>query len=204
MSNKPSHGTLCPACGEGNLSSSSNLAPLSYKGVEEDVPYYFSSCDSCGSELADKSDIVKNNRIANAFYKKVDGFLSGTDLKQLRKHYGLTQEQSALLFGGGKVAFSRYENDDICQSSAMDSLIRLCLDNPYNFILLAKNKKVSLSSEIHDRIESEYYQGIKRNAAYIQAVLEDDLNSKVGITTMPCANEEFEDDNIIYLHWANS
>jgi transcriptional regulator with XRE-family HTH domain len=45
----------------------------------------------------------------------------------LRKRYGLNQQQAARLFGGGPVAFSKYENDDVAHSEAMDKLLRLVL-----------------------------------------------------------------------------
>lgn len=60
-----------------------------------------------------------------AFRKSVDGLLTSTDILALRKRYGLTQTQAAQLFGGGPVAFSKYENDDVAHSEAMDSLLRL-------------------------------------------------------------------------------
>jgi HTH-type transcriptional regulator/antitoxin MqsA len=53
--------------------------------------------------------------------------LTGAEILALRKRYGLTQPQAARLFGGGPVAFSKYENDDVAHSEAMDKLLRLVL-----------------------------------------------------------------------------
>lgn len=78
-----------------------------------------------------------------AFRKRADGLLTGAQMRQARKALGLTQAQAAKLFGGGQVAFSRYENDDITQSEAMDSLVRVCLAQPANLTLLADQKGVS-------------------------------------------------------------
>ena len=60
-----------------------------------------------------------------AFRKSVDGLLTGTEICALRDKYKLTQGQAAKLFGGGPVAFSKYENDDVSQSESMDTLLRL-------------------------------------------------------------------------------
>ncbi|SEL63240.1 putative zinc finger/helix-turn-helix protein, YgiT family [Ectothiorhodospira marina] len=68
-------------------------------------------------------------------------------MRAAREAMGLTQAQAAALFGGGKVAFSRYENDDVTQSEAMDSLIRLCRSQPANLRELAQRKGVALAGE---------------------------------------------------------
>ena len=60
-----------------------------------------------------------------AFRKSVDSLLTGAEITALRAKYQLTQAQAARLFGGGPVAFSKYENDDVAQSEAMDALLRL-------------------------------------------------------------------------------
>jgi HTH-type transcriptional regulator/antitoxin MqsA len=68
-----------------------------------------------------------NKRTMLAFRKQVDGLLSCSEILALRKRYGLNQQQAARLFGGGPVAFSKYENDDVAHSEAMDKLLRLAL-----------------------------------------------------------------------------
>ncbi|MGH8759320.1 MAG: type II TA system antitoxin MqsA family protein [Burkholderiales bacterium] len=55
----------------------------------------------------------------------MDGLLTGAEITVLRQQYQLTQSQAARLFGGGPVAFSKYENDDVAQSEFMDNLLRL-------------------------------------------------------------------------------
>jgi len=56
--------------------------------------------------------------------------VDGAELRALRDRLGISQAQAARLFGGGPVAFSTYENDDLAQSEAMDRLIRLAADVP--------------------------------------------------------------------------
>ena len=58
----------------------------------------------------------------------------------LRKQYKITQAQAAQLFGGGPVAFSKYENDDVAQSEAMDTLLRLVRRSPEAFWALVEEK----------------------------------------------------------------
>lgn len=45
----------------------------------------------------------------------------------MRRAAHLTQEQAGALFGGGPVAFSKYENDDLIPDEAMANLLRLAI-----------------------------------------------------------------------------
>lgn len=116
---------LCPICGEGHVTSHVEHVESEYKGKKAMVPLHFQVCDTCHSDFAGASEGKKNKRAIMAFRKSVDGLLTGAEVVALRKHYALTQDQAAKLFGGGPVAFSKYENDDVSQSESMDSLLRL-------------------------------------------------------------------------------
>jgi HTH-type transcriptional regulator / antitoxin MqsA len=52
----------------------------------------------------------------------------------------MTQGQAARLFGGGPVAFSKYENDDVAQSESMDNLLRLVRRSADAFWQLVQEK----------------------------------------------------------------
>ena len=79
-----------------------------------------------------------------AFRKRVDGLLTGAEITALRKQYNLTQGQAARLFGGGPVAFSKYENDDVAQSESMDNLLRLVRRSPEAFWELVQEKGMAV------------------------------------------------------------
>ncbi len=49
----------------------------------------------------------------------------------LRHQLELTQKAANEVFGGGPVAFSKYEADDVIQSESMDKLLRLISAHPY-------------------------------------------------------------------------
>ncbi|MFS8083876.1 MAG: type II toxin-antitoxin system MqsA family antitoxin [Ginsengibacter sp.] len=150
-------GELCPACGEGSLISHVGINEVEHEGVDGEVLMYYSVCDHCGSELAGPAEIQANKRAITFFRKKADGLLTGSEIRALRKSFELTQALAAELFGGGKVAFSRYENDDITQSTAMDSLLRLCSFNSSNLLLLAVQKNVDLSESFVTKVKAKYF-----------------------------------------------
>ncbi|THB63508.1 MAG: type II toxin-antitoxin system MqsA family antitoxin [Gammaproteobacteria bacterium] len=120
----------CPICGEGKLHETNKIRIASYKDQTDEVPLYFSVCDVCESETANSKQTRQNKRAFNAFKKRVEGLLSGEEIKELREYYGISQKEAALIFGGGEVAFSKYENDDVLQSEPMDTLLRAAIRFP--------------------------------------------------------------------------
>lgn len=131
---------LCPICGEGHVKSHVEHVESEYKGQKAMLPLHMQVCDTCHSDFAGATQAKLNKRAIMAFRKSVDGLLTGAEVTALRKHYGLTQDQAARLFGGGPVAFSKYENDDVAQSESMDTLLRLVRRSEAAFWELAEEK----------------------------------------------------------------
>ncbi len=129
---------LCRICGEGHLTVQVERNPVEYNGVSEELDSFYSVCDACGSEQADAAQTRANKRLMVAFKKRVDGLLTGTEVRALREKLGLSQAEAAKIFGGGPVAFSKYESDDVAQSEAMDKLLRLAAELPPAFDLLCR------------------------------------------------------------------
>lgn len=121
---------LCPICGEGNLHSRVGKSSVGYKGQSTELDFQYSVCDTCGSEQSNAIQLRENKRAMVAFKKRVDGLLSGSEIHRLREKWRLSQADAAKVFGGGPVAFSKYETDDVVQSEAMDKLLRLAAELP--------------------------------------------------------------------------
>ena len=130
----------CPICGEGHITAQVQMVESDYKGHKAALPLHFRLCDTCTSDFAGAAESKLNKRALMAFRKQVDGLLTGEEITALRKHYRLTQAQAAKLFGGGPVAFSKYENDDVAQSEAMDTLLRLVRRSKVVFWALVEEK----------------------------------------------------------------
>ncbi|MFY3382517.1 type II toxin-antitoxin system MqsA family antitoxin [Paracidovorax sp. MALMAid1276] len=137
---------LCAICGEGHVTAQTREVETEYKGTKALLPMHYQLCDTCTSDYAGMAESKLNKRIVMAFRKQVDGLLTGAEITALRKQYQLTQAQAAKLFGGGPVAFSKYENDDVAQSEAMDTLLRLVRRSPAAFWALVEEK--GLQTEI--------------------------------------------------------
>ena len=120
----------CPICEMGQLTNHSELVAVEHLGQQGNIESQYAVCDCCGSEQAGTAEARFNKRAMIAFKKQVQGLLTGTELQVLRKRWGLKQSEAAKVFGGGPVAFSKYEADDVMQSDAMDKLLRLAAKVP--------------------------------------------------------------------------
>ena len=122
----------CPICEEGTLH------PALYEDEFErdgkpvhvtDLECYV--CDACGAKPIFEEQARRNHlRIVDA-KRRADNLLTGDEIRAIRKQLGLTQQDAALLFGGGANAFSKYERGDVIQSVAMDRLLRLASKHPH-------------------------------------------------------------------------
>lgn len=138
---------MCALCGEGHVTPQVRQVETEYKGTKAFLPFHYQLCDTCTSDYAGAAENKNNKRAAMAFRKHVDGLLTGEEITALRKQYDLTQAQAAKLFGGGPVAFSKYENDDVMQSESMDTLLRLVRQSAEAFWALVEVK--GLQADFH-------------------------------------------------------
>ena len=114
-----------------------------YIGHKAMLSSHYQECDACLSKFAGAREGKLSKRGIMAFRKSIDGLLTGAEICALRDKYKLTQAQAAKLFGGGPVAFSKYENDDVSQSESMDSLLRLVRRSEVAFWELVQEKGMS-------------------------------------------------------------
>lgn len=130
------HYSLCPICGDEGLHETKTTILREFEGFKKEVPFHASVCASCGSETLTEQQAKFNKRQMTDFYRAADGLLTGSQIKAIRVDLKLTQPEAAAIFGGGKNAFTKYENGDVTQSSALDKLIRTAYSVPaaFNFL----------------------------------------------------------------------
>lgn len=139
---------ICPICGEGHLHARMGVQTVDYRGQSGQIAFHYTECDACGSEQANAAQSRDNKRVMIAFKKQVDGLLSGAEIRALREALGITQADAARVFGGGPVAFAKYEADDVAQSEAMDKLLRLVLEVPDAWRWLSERAGLPLGARV--------------------------------------------------------
>lgn len=185
----------CLACGQGRLAEKIEYNPIETHGQTLSVALRYSVCNYCGAELTNAAQSQANKRAMQAAEKQALGLLGGDAIRAFRKQFGLRQMEAAQLFGGGKVGFSRYENDDIVQSLAMDSLLRLCMQHPHHLLALARIRQVSLSPNTLQHLHGNAHQQLLAIAPKVQQILEEALaaqrHQRAVAASNDAANERF-------------
>lgn len=156
----------CLICGLGKLTKKVSDEVFEYKGKSVAVPGYVTyACDVCGEAIVDNASLKKSGKILKNFQREVDGFLSGEEIKKIRKKLGLTQEEISKELGGGLKSFARYESGDVCQSRAMDNLLRILDAYPsvINVILKDFQNKAKQLKVVHIK---EYTKKSSRKSEY--------------------------------------
>jgi len=96
----------------------------------------------CGMEFGLTEDARFNARAFRSVEQRAQGKLTGQEIRSLRKKIGITQEMAGKLFGGGPVAFCKYEKDDLSPSEPMDNLLWLIQQFPGLVVHLASRNGV--------------------------------------------------------------
>lgn len=148
---KLSKNLLCPVCGETTLELIQDKETQIYKGQSEILDFHYAECSECGAETATSEQLRFNKRQMIKFQKRVDGLLSSHEIRIIREQLGLTVKQAGEIFGGGPVAFSKYENDDLVQSIPMDSALLLARSNPEAVYSIAKRRSVKVTKKVVTR-----------------------------------------------------
>ncbi len=121
----------CPACSKGDLAKKLKPQMFTYKGSSIMLEQPGLWCNQCDDGILSNQDIEVTEKSFEEFKAKVDGLLSPDEIRRIRRNIlGLTQQQAAEVFGGGKNAFSRYENGEIKPSLPLSNLLKMFERHP--------------------------------------------------------------------------
>lgn len=124
----------CPICGKGKLVQQEGRQQFHYKGKTKTVSnFVFLTCTKCKEGVENQDNVKKFGRILREWHRSVDNFLSGEEIKSIRKSIGCTQRVVGLVIGTGEKSFARYENSTLTQSRPVDQLLRILQSNPNLF-----------------------------------------------------------------------
>lgn len=149
----------CDACGEGQLHPKTTWDDVEYKTQHGKIRHHYSVCDVCGSELANAQQMLENKRELIRFRKQVDNIPLGNQIAAMRKRLKLTIAQAGKLFGGGPVAFCKYEHDDILPDEAMSNLLYLAINHEDTIYRLAGRKNIFLPQSVQFDYVLEWFKG---------------------------------------------
>ena len=130
----------CSFCGEGVLERKTIKETYTYKDHSIEVEQPGEWCNVCGEGILNSSDLKATEKQIRDFQAQVDGLLSSSEIRRIRKKLKLTQKQAAQVFGGGPNAFSRYERGEASPLRSTSNLLRLLDKHPEQLQELSMEK----------------------------------------------------------------
>lgn len=127
--------------------------------IEFDENYMIDS--TTGEEIFDRNIEIENDIRLYDIYKKQMNLLTSSEIKNIRKKYGMNQKEFALSIGVGEITIHRFENGSI-QTESVDSIIRLSANPNIMYDLIIKNK-ANLSKDEYNRFLDNINTLIKLN-----------------------------------------
>ncbi len=131
----------CPLCEKTHkikVCEEETKALIKNKPVEYREIYYL--CPESNEEFYPEEIIDENLTKARDAYKKLNGLLTSSEIKEIRDYYGFNQKEFSNLFGWGDITVQRYENKAI-QDETYDEVLRRAKKDPvYLYGELKKHK----------------------------------------------------------------
>lgn len=120
----------CPACRQANMQPATRVREFCPHGQMLRVELLTSKCPACSALATSAEQHTENLKRLKARKAQYRGLLLGEEILSLRRHYGMTQQAAAKLFGKGKIAFSRYENETSYPDASTTRLLELAIEKP--------------------------------------------------------------------------
>lgn len=177
----------CPVCERGHLNPITYSDQYNHNGrvvVVDGLEGY--QCDQCSADPIYPEQARRNHlRIADA-KRTADGLMTGAEIKALRAQYGFSQQDAAAIFGGGNLAFSKYECGHVIQSVPMDNLMRVSRQFPGVVAYLAVSAGLASVSGTREVLARFQNGDVKINSPQ-------GLNRDVAVSLAPNVHLEFSD-----------
>jgi putative zinc finger/helix-turn-helix YgiT family protein len=136
----------CPACRKSGVEEVVQIREFWPNKQQVAVETLSTRCTHCSTQFTTGVQHDENLKrlAARREHPAYQGLLLGEDIVQLRMRYGLIQRDAAMVFGTGKIAFSRYENEVTYPGDSLTKLLMLAIEMPAALKLLADKAGVSV------------------------------------------------------------
>ena len=121
-----------------------------YKNVKVDYDATYFYCDNADELFMDEDQLQDNDLKMKDAYRKTQGFLTRTQIRNLRAKYDISQRDLCILLGWGAKTITRYESHQV-QDKAHDTILKKIDQDPEWFLTLLHNAKSNLPSDSYQK-----------------------------------------------------
>jgi len=151
----------CPFCQSTELTAAESVAEFNDRRKKQllTVRLVHTECGNCEREFTTHAQGLENTVRIDAARRAAGGAPTADEIIEMREEMNLNQAEAGALFGGGPVAFSKYENDAIVPAQSMARLLslavarvisRLDLEQAANGTLTKRSKETVALSTVTD------------------------------------------------------
>ncbi|WP_081083943.1 type II TA system antitoxin MqsA family protein [Burkholderia cepacia] len=158
----------CPYCGSRETEQRTIFAPLSTKYGKGTYECALTHCMTCTREFETPEQSSLNEKHVSDLRQRLKNqgrTLDGVAIRVIREQLGFTQKEAANIFGGGDVAFSRYESDSVIMSQAAETLLKMMYIWPETIKMATGVQKKNFEEiqSIKNDLSFEYNRNINPN-----------------------------------------
>jgi len=119
----------CVFCGSSDVAEAESLTQFNDRRKKQalTVRMRHMACTACDREFQTPEQSAANTLLIEAARRAAGGAPSPAEIVAMRKAMSLKQSEAGELFGGGPVAFSKYENGSIVPAQSMARLLSLAV-----------------------------------------------------------------------------
>lgn len=114
--------------------------------VNYEASYLF--CELAEELYMDEQQMQDNDIRLKDAYRKKEGLLTSSDIRNIREKYGISQSDLCMLLGWGGKTITRYESHQV-QDKAHDTILKKIDQDPEWFLSLLNDAKDNISSEAY-------------------------------------------------------
>ena len=116
--------------------------------LEYEALYWY--CDATDELYMDEWQMKENDICLKDAYRKKEGLLTSSQIRDIRAKYGISQGDLCLLLGWGGKTITRYESHQV-QDKAHDTILKKIGNDPEWFLSLHNDAKANLSPESYQK-----------------------------------------------------
>ena len=142
---------LCTCCTEEHeVKTVLVLEEATFKNEKVEFEASYMYCDLADEFYMDEQQITENDiRLKDAF-RKQQGLLTSSDIRNIRKQYEISQNDLCILLGWGGKTITRYEGHQV-QDKAHDTILKKIGSDPEWFLSLLSEAKGSLTADSYQK-----------------------------------------------------
>ena len=142
---------LCTCCMEEHEVKTvlvKDYATFKNRKIAYDAVYMY--CDLADELYMDEQQIKENDIHLKDAYRRAEGLLTSTEIKDIRAKYGISQSDLCILLGWGQKTITRYESHQV-QDKAHDAILKKISQDPEWFLSLLNETKEDFSTESYQK-----------------------------------------------------